>query len=312
MNNQQIVTVAVITYNSSKYIVETLESIKLQSYSHLKLIVSDDCSSDNTIQIVREWISNNSSRFIRTQVLTTEVNTGVAANINRAFDACDTEWLKIIAGDDLLLKNCIEDYVDYLNTNPNAEVVFSRVLIFWSSWGRKKWKTSWHDYDFFSLSPKEQYDYLINKGNRLPAPSCLYNIKQLRALKIRFDERIPLLEDFPMWIMFARKGVSFHFMDKNTVGYRIHEDSLSIGLFSPRFYKSNLLLYLYYFQDEIKDEADRDKTYNLMADHMLEFYTKTYNTAIKLKTSPEYMIGFFLLYPYYVVKYIFGRIKSCL
>ncbi len=304
------VTVSVVTYNSSKYIIETLDSIKAQTYSNLKLIVSDDCSADNTIEIVNNWVKDNSTRFLSTKVLTTEKNTGVAANFNRAFDACDTEWLKVIAGDDLLLNNCIEDFVDYIEENPAAVVTFSRVRTFVSSKGRKKWYSSWHDYDFFSLSPKEQYNYLIYKGNRLPAPSCFYNVKRLRELRISYDERIPLLEDYPLWITFARKGVSFNFMDKDTVGYRMHDDSLSVGLFSPRFYKSNILLYLYYFQDDIKDEADRDKMYNLMSDHLLEFYTKTYNTAIKLKTSPEYKIGAFLLYPFYVVRFLFCKIKS--
>ena len=306
------VTVSVVTYNSSKYIIETLDSIKAQTYSNLKLIVSDDCSADNTVEIVNNWVKDNSTRFLSTKVLTTEKNTGVAANFNRAFDACDTEWLKVIAGDDLLLNNCIEDYVDYIDKNPNVEVVFSRVRIFWLSWGSKKWKSSWHDYDFFSLTPKEQYDYLFEKGNHLPAPSCFYNIKRLKELNIRFDERIPLLEDYPMWIMFARKDIPFNFMDKDTVGYRMHDDSLSIGLYSPRFYKSNLLLYLYYYQDEIKAEEDRDRVYNLMCDHMLKFYTKTYKTVINLRTSPEYKIGYCILHPFYVVKYIFGKIKSAL
>ena len=46
------VTVAVITYNSSKFIRETLDSIKAQTYDEIKLIVADDCSTDNTLKIV--------------------------------------------------------------------------------------------------------------------------------------------------------------------------------------------------------------------------------------------------------------------
>ena len=44
-----VVSIVIITYNSSRYIIETLESIKSQTYNEIELIVSDDCSEDNTV-----------------------------------------------------------------------------------------------------------------------------------------------------------------------------------------------------------------------------------------------------------------------
>lgn len=303
--DQEVVTVGVITYNSSKYVLETLDSIKAQSWQNLILLISDDCSTDNTIDLCTKWIENNGGRFVDTRILTTKYNTGTSANENRAWNACTTEYYKSIAGDDLLLPNCIEDNMVYVNENPQTIVLFSRVRPFKVRYGKKIWsRESWHDYDFFSLSPNEQYHYLFYKGNNLPAAPCFYNINKLRELKIHHDERIPLLEDYPKWIMLARKGVKFHFLDKHTVGYRLNDNSLSIGLFSPAFYKSNLLLYLYYYIDEIKKESDRDAIYNLMCDEALKFYTKTYNTAINVKMSWDYKIGHFILLPFHLAKKI--------
>lgn len=311
MGEFEAVTVSVITYNSSKFIVETLESIKAQSYSNLELIVSDDYSTDDTIPIVREWINNNTSRFLRTQVLTVQKNTGVSANLNRAWDACETEWVKLIAGDDLLLPNCIEDFMNYAKSLPTTEVIFSRVRPFSIHKGHKRWDNeSWHDYNFFKLSPEEQYHYLFYKGNKLPAASCFYNIKRLRELNIRCNERIPLLEDYPLWLVFTRKGIRFNFLDKHTVGYRMHNDSLSVGLFSPIFYKSNILLYLYYYLDEIKKDHDRDVIFNLISDQLTRFYSKTYNRVVELETSKEYKLGYWILYPWNVAVFLFSKIKS--
>ena len=296
--SQQIVTVSVSTYNSSKYVIETLESIKGQTWKDLILQVSDDCSTDGTVELCREWIESNKSRFVETRILTIDHNTGVSANANRAWDACTTEYYKSIAGDDLLLPNCVEDNMRFICLHPDAVVVFSRVKGFRIKNGKYKWMDiPWHDYSFFSLSSKEQYHYLFHKGNHLPAASCFYNIKKIRNLGIRHDERIPLLEDYPKWIMFARKGVHFTYMDKLTVGYRINEKSLSIGLFSPLFFKSNLLFYLYYYQEEIKKEEERDVIYNLMCDEVLKFYTKTYNNAFEIKNSKSYKLGHFMLAP---------------
>ena len=51
-----IVSVVVVTYNSAKYVLETLESIKDQTYPNLSLVISDDCSTDNTVKLCRKCI----------------------------------------------------------------------------------------------------------------------------------------------------------------------------------------------------------------------------------------------------------------
>ena len=56
---EQLVSVVVITYNSSQTVVETLDSIKTQTYQNIELIVSDDCSSDNTVEVVQNGIDEN-------------------------------------------------------------------------------------------------------------------------------------------------------------------------------------------------------------------------------------------------------------
>lgn len=298
------VTVSVITYNSSKYVIDTLDSIKSQTWQNLILQVCDDCSTDNTVELCKKWIEDNKDRFVKSKIIIPKYNTGVSANFNRSWDSCETDYIKDIAGDDLLFPNCIEDNMAYVREHPDAVVVFSRVKPFKVRFWKKIWgKESCHDYSFFSLTPSEQYHYLLYNGNHLPAAPCFYNITKLRELGIRHDERIPLLEDYPKWVVFARKGVTFHFLDKHTVGYRLNEKSLSIGLFSPVFYKSNLLFYLYYYQDEIKNESDRDAIYNLMCDEALKFYCKTYNFATHYHNSLDYKIGHTVLFPLRFLKH---------
>ena len=54
-----LISILVISYNSSKFIIDTLESIKKQSYNNIELIVSDDYSTDNTIELVTNWLKLN-------------------------------------------------------------------------------------------------------------------------------------------------------------------------------------------------------------------------------------------------------------
>jgi len=54
---KELVTVAVTTYQSSLYVIETLDSIYNQTYPNIELVISDDSSSDNTVELVNEWVS---------------------------------------------------------------------------------------------------------------------------------------------------------------------------------------------------------------------------------------------------------------
>ena len=60
---QPLVSIIVLTYNSSLTILETLESLKKQSYPNIELIISDDASKDETVKICQTWVQANSYKF---------------------------------------------------------------------------------------------------------------------------------------------------------------------------------------------------------------------------------------------------------
>lgn len=265
MGNESVslVSVAVITYNSSKTIIDTLESIYYQAYPNIELIISDDCSTDNTVEICRVWVEQHVERFVRTKILTVARNTGVSANCNRAEAACQGEWIKELAGDDLLMPNGIGIYVDYITSHPSAIFVFARCESFGINEINVKRADSQFHYDFFDLSLHEQYERLTLFGNCIPAATAFYNKSQIEKLGIRNDERIPLLEDWPKWINLIKAGVHFNFIDKVTVKYRVSETALSTNFnnFSPAYRKSLQLMYIYYqFPEEYKKSDDRRAT----------------------------------------------------
>ena len=299
-----LVSVAVITYNSSKYVLETLESIKTQTYQNIELIVSDDCSTDNTIQICKEWIEKNKARFVRIQIVTIEKNTGVSANCNRAEDACQGEWVKIIAGDDLLLSNCITDFVEYVYNEQDVSCVFGRIEIF-NNRNKVIECGVWPDYSIFNLNTsQDQYEYLLNKGNGIPAASCFYNRRRMLDLGIRYDERIPFIEDRPRWLQLLKKDVLLHFVDKTVVRYRTsHKDSLSSGQFhNEKFYSSGRLVYFYYyFPEKYKEDSD-----SCIRD-IVRYETHIYMNYISVLNSTAFRLGSFLLKPLYVLKHILRR-----
>lgn len=242
-----LVSIPVITYNSSKTILETLESIKAQTYQNIELIVSDDGSKDDTVAICEKWIAQNKERFVRAEVITVAKNTGVSANGNRAEGACVGEWIKLIAGDDILMPTCIADYVAYVEQHPETVYMFSRIEAFGASEERNRYFTEHaFDYSFFDLDASRQYEKLIWQ-NCVTTCTCMFNRSKNDKLGLRNDERIPMLEDWPRWINVTKKGVQLRFLDKVEVKYRIHEQSLSTtSTISPTYRHSNMLLCKYY------------------------------------------------------------------
>lgn len=220
-----LVSITVLTYNSSSYLEETLNSIKEQTYQKIELIISDDCSTDDTLKICEEWTERNKLRFVDVRVLKVDVNTGVAANGNRARKNCRGEWIKGIAGDDKLLPNCIEDNLQYVKDNPQAEVLFSKMVFFGTREALSNYPIT-INYGPFFISEKYFYKRLLRR-NFIPAPS-LFIKRQIYVKYGYYDESIPLMEDWPFWMKLAYNGVRFAFMDKDTVMYRVHQ-SLSVS-----------------------------------------------------------------------------------
>lgn len=245
--NHPLVSIPIVTYNSAEFIIETLESVKAQTYPRLELIVSDDCSKDNTVTLCKGWLTKNDSRFVRTQLIEAKHNTGVSANLNRAEAACTGEWVKFLDGDDLLLPTCVQDYMDFVEAHPETVYLFSRIEAFGASEERNRYYTEKaFDYSIFDLDAKQQYEKLIWQ-NCIMSSTCMYNRKKNAELGLKNDERIPLLEDWPRWINVTKKGIQLSFLDKVEVMYRIHEKSLSTsGTISPSYRLSNLLLSKYY------------------------------------------------------------------
>lgn len=228
MNDNPLVSVVVLTYNSSKTVLETLNSIAAQTYKNIELIISDDCSKDDTLKKCKKWELKNKQRFTQIIIIRSNQNTGTAANGNRGANAANGEWLKFIAADDVLLPNCVHSNIDYILTREDVGLVFSKVVPFGNRGIiKEKYRTLEKGYSCMKLNFKDFY-ILIRIGNFLPASSSFIK-KRLFDSLCGFDESIPLLEDWPFWIKAAYNKEHFHFIPIETVKYRMEESSVSLG-----------------------------------------------------------------------------------
>ncbi len=278
---QPLVSITVITYNSSRTIIETLESIKTQTYPNIELIISDDCSKDDTVTLCQKWVELNKDRFVCTEIITVEQNAGVSANFNRAEAMCQGEWIKHIAGDDILLPNCICDNMQFVQENPKAKYVFSRVEPFGNQEVASLYEgNAIFDYSLFEKSSEEQLNAFVYDNKHIPAPTLFFNRLYAIEKGITNDERMPLIEDEPKWINVLKSGTRLYFFDKVTVKYRVGDvDALSspTHVFSPRQFDSICRFYFYY-KFPARYERNPEQAMDGMIDLIIENYRLAYES----------------------------------
>ncbi len=114
-----LVTVCIPTYNSSAFIKQTVETILKQTYKNIIVKVIDNCSTDDTRDIV-ESIDDE-----RVVLIKNETNVGMTGNFNKCLDYAEGKYLQIICSDDKIANNCIEEKVKAFENNADCSLVFS-------------------------------------------------------------------------------------------------------------------------------------------------------------------------------------------
>lgn len=227
-SNTPLVSVVVITYNSSRHILETLESVKAQTWKDIQLVISDDASRDDTVQVCSEWIKENKSRFLETKIITVEKNTGTSANCTRGFRETTGEWVKLIAGDDVLLDNCIADNLEYVERFPEACFVISDVqeIDENSLFIETNKKNEALIFITDKKSKKDQLKAYSRWPEFLNTPTFFYK-KELIDIIGYYDEEFKIYEDMAMVFKIIEAEIKMHYLRKPTVKYRVHPNSTS-------------------------------------------------------------------------------------
>lgn len=113
-NEKPLVTVVTVTYNSSKYVRDTIESVLAQTYENIEYIILDDNSTDNTWDIITEYKDS------RIRAIRNEQNLREYPNRNKAISLANGEYLLYIDGDDVLFTHGVAFFVEQLSAFPEA------------------------------------------------------------------------------------------------------------------------------------------------------------------------------------------------
>lgn len=124
MNERPLVSVLMTAYNREQYIVEAIKSVLASSYTNFELIVVDDCSSDNTVEIARAYEENDK----RVKVYVNENNLGDYPNRNVAAGYAKGEFIMYLDSDDTILKDGIERCLNMMLKYPDENLGLYDIL----------------------------------------------------------------------------------------------------------------------------------------------------------------------------------------
>mgnify|MGYP003111556952 CR=1 FL=1 len=224
-----LVSIIVITYNSENYIIDTLESFKSQTYNNLEIIISDDCSTDNTLDVCNKWLENNRNRFNGAEIVTSSLNTGISPNLNRGIKIARGEWIKPFGGDDALYPDLIQKYIDFVKkSDSEVEFLHSKAINYLENFNKESQMAT---KDVLSrkinkedITAKEQFEILL-RTDRIASLTVM--IKKSVFNKVGyFDERYPMFDDTPMWLKITKHGIKLHYLDIMGAKYRVRKNSV--------------------------------------------------------------------------------------
>ncbi len=216
-----LITVVGLCYNQSQYVLETLESIRMQSYSNLQVIILDDCSRDDSVTIIARWLQKHELNWT---FIKHNQNKGITKSLNETLNLAKGEYFKVIACDDIMLPNFISTMVDRIDCLPEEyAMIYSDV------------QTINENSELFGITPFTErgwdeerkipsgmiFEKLVS-WCFIPAPSTLVRTKVLQ--EIRFDETL-MIEDWDMWLSISKRYLIIG-IPVIGINYRIHNASM--------------------------------------------------------------------------------------
>ena len=202
------VSIVLPTYNGEHYIGKAIESIINQTYIDWELIIVDDCSTDNTGNIIEEF-SNKDSRI---QVIHNVNNKRLPASLNIGFRQAGGEYLTWTSDDNLYMDQALEKMVDFLDYNISFPMVCARMEVI-DSQGR------------FLYNGGKYYKYSMFYNNCVGA-GFMYRSSVVCDVG-EYDESRFCIEDYEYWMRIIKKYGGIGFLDEILYKYRVHENSLT-------------------------------------------------------------------------------------
>ncbi|GAA4761622.1 MULTISPECIES: glycosyltransferase family 2 protein [Flavobacterium] len=235
-----LVSIITPTYNSEKFITETIQSVQNQTYQTWEMIIVDDCSSDKTIEIVQQLMEDD----LRIHLIRLNKNSGASKARNEAIKLVKGDYMTFLDADDIWFPDFIENSI---NTIKETGIPFV-----FSSYRRSNENLEFVYSDFIVPSKVTYTDIL--KTNSI---SCLTAFIDVKELGVKLMPDIRKRQDMGLWLKYLKEIPFAHGIQEPKAIYRIRENSLSRD-------KKALIKYQWQFYREVEKLSILESVYYMM------------------------------------------------
>jgi len=240
--NNDLVSIITPSYNSEKFISKTIESVLSQTYQKWEMIIVDDCSSDNSNEIIKEYIKKDE----RIRLIKLEKNSGPAVARNRAIKEAKGRYIAFLDSDDLWLPDKLKKQIKFMEKN-NLSFTYSAYKLI-----------NEEDKELGIFIPKEEIKYEdLLKTNYIGCLTAIYDSEKLGKL---YMPNILKRQDYGLWLKILKQIKKTKAILEPLAIYRIRKKSVSSNKIKAAKYQwkiyrevehLNLVKSMYYFMSYI-------------------------------------------------------------
>jgi len=215
-----LVSVIIPLYNYEKYVADCIDSIVRQDYENIEIVLIDNASTDNGLQVAKDKLSSFSVRY---KIIENSYNLGICASQNRAIEAVRGDYTCIICSDDILAKGRISRHIQILERSTNANIaVCNGPIQTMKEDGTPTSKLTL----LGTLAKNEQFNLesVVTKKKTLTLQGCTFNTHVLKDLL--FDEDL-FYDDWDFFIRLTIYNYGIVYDEVVAAYYRLKEKGLA-------------------------------------------------------------------------------------
>lgn len=203
-----LVSIIMPSWNTGRFIAETIESVLAQTYTKWELLIVDDCSTDNTDEVVKTYLGDSRIHYFKNMQ-----NSGAALTRNRAIREVEGEWIAFLDSDDLWLPEKLDHMLKFMNKH---HIVFA-----------------YHEYE--KIDEKSQSMNIHVSGPKVITKRMMYNYGYPGCLTFMYKaDAIGLIQikdieknnDYAILLEICKKSKCY-LLPENLAKYRIRKQSIS-------------------------------------------------------------------------------------
>jgi dTDP-4-amino-4,6-dideoxygalactose transaminase/glycosyltransferase involved in cell wall biosynthesis len=218
---EPLVTVIVPCYNHARFVVECLESVRQQTYRNIQLIIMDDCSKDNSVAVIRDWIR---AHDIQCLFIAHERNAGLCKTLNEALSHAEGKYIAGIAADDVWLPDKLAHQVAEMERLPKTIGVLYSDAYLIDADGNLLPQRFIESIRTFERPPEGNVFRELIQKNWIPVHGTLIRRSCYEQVGL-YDESLSY-EDLDMWLRIAR-CYQFAYSSRILAKYRVLPTSMS-------------------------------------------------------------------------------------